>query len=252
APAELWHTLRGLRKWRWKNTLIFFGTLVVITGAFALLDFQSAVTSQISYFIHRPVQIESTSSSILWLATAIGFPIHAIYTFGSLNIVSTLSSSVSSIFSLLFVLGTIYTLWLQWRGKIDVLQTCIALLFVFIATGKVFSPQYLIWLMPLLAYSCGLDGFWLIVWGGISLLTTLIYPYLYTRTSNILLALYVPGFIQIVAIRNLLFVLLALTYLFNWFGVRRRKPLSLPLPAPEPKTKSLNAERMREVVETPS
>jgi hypothetical protein len=79
--------------------------------------------------------------------------------------------------------------------------------------------------MPLLAYSSALDGFWLLFWGSISLLTTIIYPYLYTRTPNILAVQFVPGFVQAVAVRDALFVLVTLAYLFNWFQVRKRKAL---------------------------
>jgi hypothetical protein len=224
-PAELWRTLRGIGHWRWKNSLVFFGLLIGVTALFALLDFQGAVVSQLSYFAHRPVQIESSGSTILWIAAQLGFPAHVEYTFGSLNIVSALGNSVSLFFLAAFVLGYLYVTWLQWRGKLDLVQTFIALLLVFIATGKVFSPQYLIWLMPLLAYSSALDGFWLLFWGSISLLTTIIYPYLYTRTPNILAVQFVPGFVQAVAVRDALFVLVTLAYLFNWFQVRKRKAL---------------------------
>ena len=223
--AELWRTLRGIRTWRWKNALVFFGILSAVTAFFALLDFQGAVVSQLNYFAHRPVQIESTGSTFLWLAEQFGYPAHVENTFGSLNIVSALGNSVALFFIVAFVLGYLFTMWQQWRGKLDVLQTFIALLLVFIVTGKVFSPQYLMWLMPLLAYASALDGFWLLFWGSISLLTTIIYPLLYTRTPNILLVQFVPGFIQIVAVRDALFVFVTLAYLFNWFQVRRRKAL---------------------------
>ncbi len=214
-----------LGHWRWKNSLVFFGILIGVTALFALLDFQGAVVSQLSYFAHRPVQIESSGSTILWIAAQFGHPAHVEFTFGSLNIVSALGNSVSLFFLAAFVLGYLYVTWLQWRGKLDLVQSFIALLLVFMATGKVFSPQYLIWLMPLLAYSNALDGFWLLFWGSISLLTTIIYPYLYTRTPNILAVQFVPGFVQAVAVRDALFVLVTLAYLFNWFQVRKRKAL---------------------------
>ncbi|TME00083.1 MAG: DUF2029 domain-containing protein [Chloroflexi bacterium] len=232
-PMELRRTLRGIGNWRWKNSLVFFSILFGVTAIFALLDFQGAVVSQLNYFAHRPVQIESTGSTILWIASQFGYPAHVDFTFGSLNIVSVLGNTVSSFFLLAFVLGYVYTIWLQWRGKLDVVQSFIALLLVFIATGKVFSPQYLIWVMPLLAYSCALDGFWLPFWGSISLLTTLIYPYLYTRTTNVLAVQYVPGFIQSVAMRDALFVLVTLAYLFNWLQVRKRKLLPQRRPGKE-------------------
>ncbi|GAC1657589.1 MAG: hypothetical protein NVS4B7_03340 [Ktedonobacteraceae bacterium] len=224
-PGELWRTLRDVFTWQWKNTLILFGILIGITGLFALLDFQGAVVSQLSYFAQRPVQIEASGSSILWLGRRFGFPAHVQFSYGSLNVISALGSTVALLFEIAFVLGYAYTIWQQWRGKVDMMQAFIALLLVFIAAGKVFSPQYLIWLMPLLAYASSLDLLWLAWWGSISLLTTIIYPYLYTRTTNVLLVQYVPGFIQAVAIRDALFLLLTLAYLFNWFSIRRRKPL---------------------------
>ncbi len=224
-PAELWRTLRSIRTWHWKNTLIFFAVVIGVTAFFATLDFQGAVVSQFSYFSHRPIQIESTGSTFLWVATQFGFPAHVEFTYGSLNVISPLGDSLALIIECAFVLAFVYTIWQQWRGKLDVVQASIALLLVFIAFGKVFSPQYLIWLMPLLAYTSALDGFWLLSWGSISLLTSIIYPYLYTRTTNVLLVQYVPGFIQAVAVRDALFVLVTLAYLFNWFQIRRRKPL---------------------------
>jgi hypothetical protein len=98
-------------------------------------------------------------------------------------------------------------------------------LLLFVATGKVFSPQYLIWLIPLLAYVGAFDRFWLLCWGAISLLTTFIFAYLYSRVADPLLIPYIPGFVQTVSTRNALFVLLTLAYLFNWFQARQRKSL---------------------------
>ena len=219
-PGEIWQTLRGMQRWRWKNALIFFGILLGVTGFFALLDFHGAVLSQFSYFANRPVQVESTASPFLFLATRFGIAGHTVYTFGSINIVSALGEPLSLVFDVLLVIGYVYTIALQWRGKLDVTQAFIAILLVFIVTGKVFSPQYLIWLIPLLVYSRAYDRFWLITWGLISLLTTIIYPYLYTRTLNGLLAPYLPGFIESVAVRDALLVFLTLAYLFNWFRAR--------------------------------
>jgi hypothetical protein len=219
-PAEIWRTLRGFRHWYWENTLIFFVILVGVTGFFAFLDFQGAVLSQLNYFADRPVQVEASASPILFLAAHFGVTGHTAYTFGSINIVSPLGQPVSLVFDVLLVLGYLSTLFLQWRGKLEVTQACIALLLVFIVTGKVFSPQYLMWLIPLLVYTGAYTRFWLIVWGLMSLLTTIIYPYLYTRTLNGTLAPYLPGFIQSVAARDALLAFLTLAYLFNWWQIR--------------------------------
>ena len=136
APGELWHTLREVRHWHWKNTLIFLGLLVGITGLFALIDFQGAVISQVTYFANRPVQIESTGSTFLWIATKFGFPAYVVYTFGSLNIISAWDNAVSQLFEVAFLLGYAYTLWIQWRGKIDLVQACMALFARLYCRGK--------------------------------------------------------------------------------------------------------------------
>jgi len=114
---------------------------------------------------------------------------------------------------------------MQWRGKLDIIQTSIALLLVFIATGKVFSPQYIIWLMPLLAYAGAFDTFWLLIWVALSGLTSFIQIFFYTRLIDPLLIPYTPGFFEAITLRNTLFALVTLAYLFNWFQARQRRPL---------------------------
>ncbi len=224
-PIELWHMLQSSRHWHWKNTLLFFSLILVITGFFAIFNFKGAILSQVNYFANRPLQVESTASTLLWLGTLIGFPVQVVFSFGSVNMVSALGGVISNVSEFLFIAGYLYSIYLQWRGKLDLVQTCIALLLIFIVTGKVFSPQYLIWVIPLLAYSGAFDRFWLIVWGSISLLTTIIYPYFYTRIIDAAKTPYVPGFVQIVSARNILFVLLTIAYLLNWFHIRKRRAL---------------------------
>jgi hypothetical protein len=222
-PQHLWGILQCASRWRWKNSLIFLSILIGVTGIFALLNFQGAILDQLRYFAGRPVQIEATGSTFLWLATAFGYPLQIVSSYGSVNIVSNLDGVVVLGGEALFIAGYVYTLWMQWHRKLDVTQGSIAVLLLFIATGKVFSPQYLIWLIPLLVYAGAFDRFWLLCWGAISLLTTFIFTYLYSRVTDPLLTPYVPGFIQAVSIRNALFVLATLSYLFNWFQARQRK-----------------------------
>ena len=219
-PAELWQTLRDMQRWRWKNTLIFCAISLAVAGFFALLNFQGAVVSQLSYFANRPVQIESSGSPILFLGAHFGYPVQIVSSFGSVNVVSGLQRRVEFSLTVLLVLGYLYTLFVQWRGKLDVTQAFIAILLVFIVTGKVFSAQYLMWLIPLLAYSGAYTRFWLIIWGLISLLTTYIYPYVYTSTLFNWQVPYQPGFIESMTARNVLFAFLTLAYLFNWWQVR--------------------------------
>jgi len=225
--VELGAGIYEVRNWRWKNSLIFFGLLVAVTGAFALFNFKGAIGNQLGYFAGRPIQIEATGSALLWLGAQFEIYVHTEYSYGSLNLIGGLGGVVSLLCMAFFALGYMYTIWLQWRGKLDIVQASIAVLLVFIATGKVFSPQYLLWIMPLLAYSNALDGLWLLCWGLISLLSTVIYPYMYRRASLITLVPLVPGFIETTVARNALFVLVTLSYLFNWFLARQRTPIIL-------------------------
>lgn len=224
-PGEFWHILQSSRHWHLKNTLLFIGISIGITGFFAMFNFNGAILSQLIYFTNRPLQVESIWSTFLWLGTLLNIPVRIVFSFGSVNMVSALGGIFSNFSEMLFITGYLYAIYLQWRGKLNLVQTCIVLLLIFIATGKVFSPQYLIWVIPLLAYSGAFDSIWLVGWGSLSILTTIIYPYLYTRVLDPEKTPYVPGFIQIVTARNTLFVLLTLAYLFNWFHIRRQYSL---------------------------
>jgi hypothetical protein len=224
--------LKQARHWHWQNCLLFSGILLGISGAFATLNFNQAVISQFRYFVFRPIQIESIDNTLLWLAWHAGFPLQFIYNFGSINSISPLSGPVGLLTTVCFIIGCIYIFWLQWHNTMDLTQTAIALLLLFIATSKVFSPQYLIWLTPLLVYAGAFDAFWLLLWGTISFLTNIIFILFYSRITSTdtatlqLLIQSLHGFFEVISLRNALFVFITLAYLFNWFQIRLRKPLS--------------------------
>lgn len=230
-PLQCLTLLKQARTWQWKNCLLFLSLTIGISGAFTLLNFNEAVISQIHYFIYRPIQIESIDNTLLWLAKNFGFPLQFVYNFGSINSLSPLSGLAGRLTSTCFVFGCIYVLWQQWHSRLDLTQTAIALLLLFIATSKVFSPQYLIWLTPLLAYAGAFDAFWVLIWGAISLLTTIIFTLFYSRINTTdtaalqVLIQSLHGFFEVIATRNALFVFVTLGYLFNWFQIRQRKPL---------------------------
>lgn len=223
-PQHLWKTLQGIRRWHWKNCLLFIGILVGITGLFALLDFQGAIIRQLAYFADRPVQVESSGSTLLWFTKVFGgIPFDITNMYGSINITNQFSGLVSLISTTLLIIGCVYCMFMLWRKKMDVVQAGTALIFVFIATGKVFSPQYIIWLIPLLGYVGAFDLFWFCFWGPAAVLTTVIFAYFYTRPVASLQITSTPGFFQTAAIRNGFFIIVTLAYLFNWFHARERR-----------------------------
>jgi hypothetical protein len=217
-----------LRRWRWQNSLLFVSLLIVVMGGFALLNYQEAILSPLSYFLQRPPQIEALASSVIWINSYFGLPYQVSFSFGSLNLASGLSGLISQIDTLLALAGIIWVFSLQWRRRIDFAQTMVALVCVLLTTGKVFSPQYLIWLFPLLAYIFAAgktNRCWMYAWAVISLLTTFIYIFYYSRLLNPLTDAQViqtlPGFFELVALRNLCLLLTTLAFLSGWWRTRQ-------------------------------
>ena len=222
---------------RWQNCLLFFALLIGVMGLFALLNVNEALMRPLSYFFERPAQIESLLGSLIWAGGVFGASWTTAFDHGSVNISSALLPILSPLNTVATIGGLLVVLWLQWRKNIDLAQTCVALLSVLIATGKVFSPQYLIWIIPLLAYiyARGLTSrVWMACWAAISLLTTLIYLVYYsalpnpatTPTPGLNAAASIlatrPGFFELVALRNVLLLLATLALLCGWWGARRR------------------------------
>lgn len=214
-------------RWRWKHIGLFSGILAGVSGCFALLNLHEVINGPIRYLIQRPIQIESLQGSMLWLAQYAGASSQIVFTYGSLNIISPLAGALSWGGTGLSILGSLFIFRLQWRQKLSLGQAMIALLCLIIITGKVFSPQYLIWLIPLVAY-VGAGRLWMYGWGLLSLATTGIYSFYYSHLPDPATAAQaiqsLPGFFEAVSLRNALFCCITLAYIFNWFQVRQGKP----------------------------
>lgn len=152
----------------------------------------------------RPLQIESTPATLLWVASWFGLSAHAVYTYHSLNLVGPLDALLKPLSALALAGGCLLVYWRLLMGRLTVGQAFVACLCVVILTNKIFSPQYLVWVLPLAAYVMGLEYAWL----AIGLLTTVIYPFIYFAHPHIRLVAYDPLFLPTVAVRNalLLFV----------------------------------------------
>ncbi len=192
-------------RFSWRR-LLPLGIFVVICALIMLVSFVFSIQGTLepfSYFGGRPIQVESASATLLWLFSFVGFKLTPVFTFGSLNILSILSPAVSILGTLALLLGLGYTYWLQWRGKLPLATACLLTLLIIICTGKVFSPQYLIWIVPLVAYICPSDRKLLISWTAICAVTTWIYPYIYNMAGLLQLPS-VPLFFPVIALRNIL------------------------------------------------
>lgn len=221
----------GVRGWRWSNALLFVGLLVVVMGSFARLNTQEAIISPLQYLLARPTQIESLAGSVLWAGGHFGASPSIFFNFGSLNIDSELARLISPVDMLLSVTGVLCVFWLQWRRHIDFAQAAVGLLCILMTTGKVFSPQYLIWLIPLLAYVYAhgkVSRAWMIHWAVICALTTFIYIFYYSRLTDPLTDAQVVrtlgGFFELVALRNLLLLGATVAFLCGWWQTRAVEP----------------------------
>lgn len=194
-------------RFSWRR-LLPLGTFVVICVLIMLVSCLFSIQGTLepfSYFGGRPIQVESASATLLWLFSFVGFKLTPVFSFGSLNILSVLSPEVSVLGTLLLLLGLGYTYWLQWHGKLTLATSCLLTLLIIMFTGKVFSPQYLIWIVPLVAYVNPDDHKLLFSWTAICALTTFIYPYIYNMASLLRLPS-VPLFFPVIALRNILFL----------------------------------------------
>ena len=193
---------------RWAPVALFVLVCAVGMVASLLLSVEGTV-GQFTYFQDRPVQAESLDASAMWIWSLLSQnPLQYAYTFGSLNIANHLKlmSVLGIIGDVLLAAGLLYTFWLQLRGKIDLALASLLTLLVVIITGKVFSPQYLIWVAPLVAYIGARSFKWVISWSVIGVLTTIVFPYFYIARRSILDVPYQPGFFPLVTVRNILLV----------------------------------------------
>jgi hypothetical protein len=221
APIVFSHTIRNMHSWCWKNGLMFIGLVLGVTTCFWALISKGAFSS-LSYLYFRPFQVESIGSVLLWLASFLGVPVQWNTTYGSLNTLSPIAGAVSQVLVILFYLGYIFIVIQQWKGKMDLVQASLATLLMLIITSKVFSPQYILWLIPLLAYSATVNRRLWLYWGGISVLTSLIYPIYYEINAKINNPFLAPGFLPVILLRDGLFTLLTVAYLFNFLNLRER------------------------------
>ena len=198
---------------RWQPLAVFGGVCLLIIGV-SLLSSVAGTLTPLVFFNSRPVQIESLSASILWVFSLLGkTSLTYVHTFGSINVLGALSSNILSRMIQALIASLAYTWWLQWRGHLDLAMTCLLTLLTVIVTNKVFSPQYLIWVIPLAAYIGQGNCRWLLFWTAVGLLTSWAYPYIYAMASGHLLVPYTLLFYPVTATRNFLLLGFIITLL---------------------------------------
>ena len=193
---------------RWSALAVFIGTCAVVLALSLILNVADTLVP-FSYFVNRPIQVESFPGTLLWLGSFAGYPVQYTMLYQSLNFLSPLTNKVSLLSTLLLGAGLLYTWWLQWRGKIDLYMACLLTMLIVLITSKVFSPQYLIWVAPLIALVGESNWKWLVSWGSVAILTTCIFPFIYIDLAHI------QAFYAVILARDLLIVAIVCVLLFN-------------------------------------
>jgi hypothetical protein len=115
--------------------------------------------------LKRHLQIESLGASILLVGSKLGIH-HETWIAGkpgSVDLGGLAADTVGVLTSLLALVLVAVAAWVFWRGPDDdarQVTAWAAVVAAFVVFGKVLSPQYLTWLLPLVPLAAGRKGRW--------------------------------------------------------------------------------------------
>ncbi|MHB8857872.1 MAG: glycosyltransferase 87 family protein [Thermoleophilia bacterium] len=174
------------------------------------------------YHVERPLQLESTwSTPLLLMAKYSGYSVSIMNSYGSHNVFSSLSNTLALLSGPVTILVMLISYGVYWRrsrgdsplqwDSSQVIRFAVLTIAIFIFGGKVFSPQFLIWLLPLIPLIKGRDrGLITGLFAAVLLLTQWEFPARYWE-----LYLLQKQMVVEVAARNVLLGLLAVVLLVS-------------------------------------
>lgn len=173
------------RRWRAFAWLLGGGilALVVTVLPFYILA-GNALWTFISYHEQRGLQIESVGGGIVTLGSKLGWT-HAetVYNFGAQHLTSPWADVILPLLTPLLIAAYTIVLFVAYRhfrtrpdDKRVLVSLSAAALLVFIITNKVFSPQYLVWLLPFIPL---LNWRQVSLFAAICVVTVVIFPFNY-------------------------------------------------------------------------
>jgi Glycosyltransferase family 87 len=159
AVAHIWR-LRGRRE-AILSAAAFFGVLAAIIVPFAVIA-PGGLWDSFSNQASRPLQIESLGAGVLLAAHQLfGLDLTMEASHGSQNLTGGAADALS-VGSTLLQVGALVAIWVWYaRGRATnerLLTASAAAVCAFVAFGKVLSPQFLIWLVPLVPLVRGRRG----------------------------------------------------------------------------------------------
>ncbi|HEY7561941.1 MAG TPA: glycosyltransferase 87 family protein [Gaiellaceae bacterium] len=154
----------------------FFALVVVVVVLPFLFASPGGLADSLQRQLERPLQIESLGASILLAAHRLGlYDPTVVSSFGSQNLVGTLPDALA-VAQTVVQAAALVAVWLLFaRGPATperLVVACAGSAVVFVAFGKVLSPQFLIWLVPLVLLAAGRTGLTVAALLGAALVTT--------------------------------------------------------------------------------
>lgn len=201
APALAFGASLRQTLWRWPVT----GTVFAAGILWGILAFGPEALRFLNYHSDRPAMIESLPSNVLLLLPGA----EVVHSFGSFNTVGPLGEPLAGFFETFQIAATLLALavvWYQGRGsdpRATAVRGAAAATFAFAVFGKVLSPHFLFWPLPLVALAAATGGLrfpratWTLYFAAI-LLTTAINEQYWTIAENL------PYFTTMLTARNLL------------------------------------------------
>ncbi len=197
--------------------IIFCMVLCVVLMAPFLIMAPDNAWNFISYHSDRGLQVESTFGSAMLMGAVMGLTdANIIFSFGSWNLDGGLADSLASMASVIMVIGLVGSFaiyFLKGRrnsesdGTMHLLLACAVVLTSFVILNKVFSAQYVIWLLlvylPLAMYLDADRSRRLCAFTVLLMALTIAMVFLYDDLLNIV----APG-IMILFVRNILLLVL--------------------------------------------
>jgi glycosyl transferase family 87 len=158
--ALVWAARRGTRE-LWIGLGCFVGVLALCFVPFLVLS-AGGVAHSIGTQLGRPLQIESLGASLLLAAEQLGlYDATVESSHGSQNLAGSLPDTLAALLTA-FQLVAVGMVWAVFatrdRGREGLLAGSAAAVAAFVALGKVLSPQFLIWLLPLVPAVAGAGG----------------------------------------------------------------------------------------------
>ena len=167
-------------------------------GALYMLVAGEHAFDMFAYHAARPVQVQSPYGALALMAqTLSGARVHLVETFGSINIEGGYEPTMRALAGPLSALAALSAV--GWRvvrpGRGDddetrarrTLAASAAALIGFMALGKVFSPQYIVWLFPLALLPASARGGTVVkCLLGAVLLTQIEFPFVYANSLKLL------------------------------------------------------------------